>query len=102
MSRRRKSIEHVNLIKLIASLSPQKQKSLISFLDENGVNLLSETVYNICYQNLGLTKRQKKKLKDKIQGQESILRFISKKSNSPKSRKKRLLQTGGFLGSFST
>ena len=53
---------------------------------------------NVIFRNLGLNRKEKQKLKTKIAGKESILRFISKKSNRTSSRKKKLLQTGGFIG----
>ena len=81
MPRRKKDFGHVNLLKLIARLSPEKQNIIIRFLDENGINLLSETCYNVIFNDLNLTKRQKKKLKGKIKGKEKILKFIAKKLN---------------------
>ena len=98
MQKRKKNPHQLDLLKSIVSLSPQKQSHVIRFLNDDAVDLISECVKNVIFRNLGLNRKEKQKLKTKIAGKESILRFISKKSNRTSSRKKKLLQTGGFIG----
>ena len=53
MSRRKKRSEQVELVKTLMSLSPQKQTSVLRFLDANAVDLICECVHNVIFTNLG-------------------------------------------------
>ena len=100
MPKRRKSIEQAQFVKTLATLKPDKQRSILHFLDNEGINLLCECTANLIFSDIGLSNAEKKRLKGKIIGKEKLLRFISKKSNKVSSRKKKLLQTGGALGTI--
>ena len=100
MTKKKFKTEKLHLLQTLLTLSPQKQINIIKFLDSDGINILSEIVHNTIFKNLKLNTRQKKRLKEKILGKEQLLKFISKKSNKSISRKKKLLQTGGFLGTI--
>ena len=100
MPKRKNRIEQVELLKTLVTLSPEKQKNILKFLNNDGVDILCECTHNLLFTDLGLSRRSKRKLKGKILGQEKLLRFISKKSNKHSSRKKKLLQSGGALGTI--
>ena len=100
MPKRKNRIEQVELLKTLVTLSPEKQTNILKFLNNDAVDILCECTHNLIFTDLGLSKRVKKKLKGKIVGKEKLLKFISKKSNKHSSRKKKLLQTGGALGTI--
>ena len=50
------------------------------------------------FNDLHLKKEDKKKLKSVILGHEKLLKYLSKKNNKNSKRKKKLAQSGGFLG----
>ena len=100
MPKCKRKIEHIAFLKTLASLSTEKQKSIIQFLDQDGVNLICECISNLIFSDLGLRRAVKKRLKGKIFGKEKLLKFLSKKSNRVSTRKKKLIQTGGALGTI--
>ena len=100
MPKRKKRAEQIEFLKTLAGLSAEKQNSIIKFLNTESIDLLCECCHNLIFQDLGLTRAQKRKLKGKIIGKVKLLRFISKKSNKNSSRKKKFLQTGGALGAI--
>ena len=100
MPKCKRKIEHIAFLKTLASLSTEKQKSIIQFLDQDGVNLICECISNPIFSDLGLRRAVKKRLKGKIFGKEKLLKFLSKKSNRVSTRKKKLIQTGGALGTI--
>ena len=55
---------------------------------------------NVIFRNLGLSPKEKRKLKEKIIGKESLLKYLSKQSNKNTIWKKKLTQTGGFLSTI--
>ena len=100
MHKRKKKTEQVELLKTLVRLSPEKQKSILRFLDNDAIDLLCECTHNLIFTDLGLSCAEKRKLKGKIVGKEKLLKFISKRSNKHSRRKKKLLQTGGALGTI--
>ena len=78
MPKRKNRIEQVELLKTLVTLSPEKQKNILKFLNNDGVDILCECTHNLLFTDLGLSRRSKRKLKGKIVGKEKLLRFISK------------------------
>ena len=77
MPKRRKSIEQAQFVKTLATLKPDKQRSILHFLDNEVINLLCECTANLIFSDIGLSNAEKKRLKGKIIGKEKLLRFIS-------------------------
>ena len=94
-----KTDANIELAKILLALNPQKQCKIIEFLSDDSVDFLCECIFNVCFTDLNLNKRTKRKLKNKISGKYNVVKFLSKKKNSVKSRRKKLAsQSGGFLG----
>ena len=88
------------LITTLKSCQPETRIHIIKFLNEKGIKLLSESVYNVIFNDMALTKGEKKKLRKFYKGKENIFRAIGKKSNSIKRRRALLIQHGGSLGNL--
>ena len=71
----------IELIKTLKKLKAEDQKNIIKYLDEPALNLLGECFHNIVSTNLSLKKREKKKLKEQLAGNERLIRFIATKRN---------------------
>ena len=84
----------IALIKTLKRLKPEDQKNIVKYLNESAVDLLEECFHNIISTDLRLKKRDKKKLKEKLQGNEKLIRYISKKSNPLEKRRQKLIQSG--------
>ena len=88
------------LITTLKTCKPEARVHIIKFLNEKGIKLLSESVYNVIFNDLSLTKGEKKKLRKYYKDKENIFRSISKKSNSIKRRRALLIQHGASLGNL--
>lgn len=88
------------LITTLKSCKPETRVHIIKFLNEKGIKLLSESVYNVIFNDLSLSKAEKRKLRKFYKDKEHIFRSISKKSNSIKRRRSLLIQHGGSLGNL--
>ena len=85
----------IQFLKVLKGLKPQALGLVLSKLNEDAVNLLSETVFNILYTNLSLNKRRKKRLRKQLCNFEKNLRYISDLEHSWQSRQKKICQSGG-------
>ena len=73
----------LTLFKFIVSQRSDNKTTALSFLDENSTNDISESIYNILYNeklNLNLSKAQKAKLKKIIKPNSRIFEDISKRN----------------------
>ena len=84
----------IALIKTLKRLKAEDQKNIVKYLNESAVNLLGECFHNIVSTDLRLKKKDKKKLKEKLQGNEKLIRYIAKKSNPLEKRRQKLMQSG--------
>ena len=91
-----KIYKELELVKTLKRLKPEDQINIIRYLNTEALDILGEIFHNILSTRLKLRKRDKKKLKSKLPGNERIIRFIAKKSNCPEKRRKKLLQTGKY------
>ena len=87
----------IELIRTLKKLKSEDQKSIIKYLDEPALNLLGECFHNILSTNLRLKKRDKKKLKEKLHGNEKLIRYISNKNRPLEKRRQKLTQSGKTL-----
>ena len=88
------------LIATLKSCKPDTRVHLIRFLNDDGIKLLSESVYNVIFNDLSLTKAEKKKLRKLYKDKEKVFSTIGKKNNSIKRRRALLIQHGGSLGTL--
>ena len=99
---RKKHLSKYALISTVKSCTPKTRHHLINFLDDKGIDLLSECVYNIFFSDHNLPKEQKDSLRKLYKDKEKVLKTIGKRSNSIKTRKRLLVQHGGNLGEILT
>ena len=94
----KKHLAKYALINSLKSCNPETRVHIISFLNDKGIEALSESVYNTIFNDLCLSKAEKKKLRKSYKEKEKIFQAIGKKNNSIKRRRTLLIQHGGSLG----
>ena len=92
--RENKALHKVNLIRTLKKLKKEDQANVIRYLNTEALDIVGECFHNIVSTDLKLKKSDKKKLKNKLPGNEKIIKFIAKKSNCPEKRRRKLLQSG--------
>ena len=85
---------YIRLLSTLKKLKPENQSNIIEFLNEPALNLIGEVFHNVIGNDLKLSKKSKQILKKRIPGNEKIIKFVAKKSNSPEKQRKKLMQTG--------
>ena len=93
----------LTLFKFIVSQRSDNKTTALSFLDENSTNDISESIYNILYNeklNLNLSKTRKAKLKKIIKPNSRIFEDISKRNIPIKRRHTKIIQQGSGIGAI--
>ena len=86
--------KHAELLKVLASANPKLKKAIVNGADSPLIKTLCDCANNILKGNVSLTKCQKNKLRRHKQS----LRILTQRQSL--ARKKKILQSGGFLGSL--
>ena len=95
-----------DLLRLFKYILAQKGEAKIDFLkylDERGIDNISESIYNLLYnENLNhiLTKSQKSKLVKTIKSNLSNFENIARKKIPAKIRKRKIIQSGSGVGTI--
>ena len=95
-----KNLSKLALFTTLKKCSPQVRGRLIQFLNSEGIQVVSELVYNVLFNDSPLTKAQKRKIRKEYLKDKSSLKVISKKRASFKRKRKLLKQTGSGLGTL--
>ena len=95
-----KSPKNFFLVKLMKKLRCDEREKLMSHLNDNAINVLSECVYNIICDNPKIDCKKKSSLRKKLSPHKHNLRIIGNKALSIKRRRKALSQEGGMLGTI--
>ena len=93
----------LTLFKFIVSQRSDNKTTVLSFLDEKSINDISESIYNILYNeklNLNLSKTRKAKLKKIIKPNSRIFEDISKRNIPVKRRHTKIIQQGTGIGTI--
>ena len=93
----------LTLFKFIVSQRSDNKTTALSFLDDNSINDISESIYNILYNeklNLNLSKAEKAKLKKIIKPKSRIFEDISKRNIPVKRRHTKIIQQGSGIGTI--
>ena len=93
----------LTLFKFIVSQRSQNKTTALSFLDEKSINDISESIYNILYNeklNLNLSKPRKAKLKKIIKPNLRIFEDISQRKVPIKRRHTKIVQQGSGIGTI--
>ena len=94
------SKKHLHKFAIISALKSSKnnlRSHLIKNLNNKGIDILSECIFNTCYVDQGLSKKDKNRIYKIYKGSEKALKSISRKSNTTKTRRKLLSQHGASL-----
>ena len=93
----------LSLFKFIASQKSKDKATALSFLDQNSINDISESIYNILYNeklNLNLSKSQKPNWKKIIEPNVRSFEDISKRIVPIKRRHTKIVQQGSGIGTI--
>ena len=91
----------IRLFKFIVSQKSNDKTTCLAFLNENSVDDISESIYNILYNeklNLNLSKSQKSKLKRIIKPNAKSFENISKRNIPVRKRQSSIVQHGAGIG----
>ena len=100
LTSKEKNLSKLALINILRKSPPEVRRRLISYLNSEGINILSESVHNVLFNNAPLRESQKKRLKKQYLKDKKALMEISKKRSSLKKKKELLQQSGGYLGTL--
>ena len=92
----------IRLFKFIVSQKSNDKTTCLAFLNENSVDDISESIYNILYNeklNSNFSKSQKSKLKRIIKPNAKSFENISKRNIPVRKRQSSIVQHGAGIGS---
>ena len=93
----------MSLFKFIASQKSKDKATALSFLDQSSINDISESIYNILYDEkltVNLSKSQTNKLKKIIKPNVRSFEDISKRIVPIKRRHTKIVQQGSGIGTI--
>ena len=93
----KKHLHKYALITAVKSSKNNQRPHLIKSLDNQAIDILSECVYNTCFVNQSLSKREKNRIRNIYKDRQKAFKSIAKKTNSIKTRRKLLAQNGSSL-----
>ena len=88
--------KHANMLRALHNASPKLKKVIIKEADKDLITALCDCANNVLKGNVPLSDKQKKCLRR----HKRSLRILTQQNTL--ARKKRILQSGGFLGSLLT
>ena len=95
-----KNLSKLALINTLKKSPPKIRCQLINYLNNDGIKIVSESIFNVLFNEAPLTQNQKRRIKKQYSKDKNILKEISMKKSSFKKRRKLLKQSGGFLGTL--
>ena len=97
---KRKEFVKASSYKYLKKSPPKIRCQLINYLNNDGIKVMSESIFNVLFNEAPLTQNQKRRIKKQYSKDKNILKEISMKKSSFKKRRKLLKQSGGFLGTL--
>ena len=95
-----KILSKLALLNVLKKSPPNVRCQLINFLNSQGIQVLSESIFNVLFNEAPLTKNQKRKIRKQCSNDKNLLKQISKKRGSFKKKRKLLKQTGNGLATL--
>ena len=95
-----KLLPKLALLQVLKKCPKDARGQIISYLNPDGIKVLSETVYNVLRIEAPLKDHQKRRLRKEYRKEKEVLLEIAKKRGSFKNKRKLLKQSGGFLGTL--
>ena len=100
LTSKEKYLSKLALISVLKKSPPDVRSRLINYLNHEGINVLSESIHNVLFNDAPLKNSQKRRIRREYSKDKKVLLEISKRRGSFKNRKKLLKQPGGFLGTL--
>ena len=100
LTAKEKNLSKLALLNILKKSTPEVRSRLMNYLNSEGVQIVSESIFNVLFNGAPLTKSQKQRLKKEYSKDKKNLKELSRKSSSLKKKRKLLKQTGGFLGTL--
>ena len=88
--------KHLPLLKWLSRAKPKEQKSVIRGLDNDALQAIHECCVNVLKGNVPLSRNQKQRLSR----HKKVIRQLGGRTRLSTSTKRRLVQSGGFLGAL--
>ena len=95
-----KKLSKLALINALKKCPPNARCQLINFLNSQGIQVLSESIFNVLFNKAPLTKSQKSRIKKQCSKDKNLLKEISRRRGSLKKKRKLLKQTGDGLATL--
>ena len=95
-----KLLPKLALIEVLKKCPKDARGQIISYLNSEGIKVLSETIHNVLRIEAPLKDYQKKRLRKEYGEEKEVLLEIAQKRGSFKNKRKLLKQSGGFLGTL--
>ena len=90
----------LNIFKYLTSINKKYKNTALNFLSEQGIEYISEAIYNVLYNpdcTSSLSSTQKKKLIKTIKPKSELFKKLSRKKYSISSKRKLITQSGTGL-----
>ena len=100
LTAKEKNLSKLALINVLKKSTPEVRNRLMNYLNSEGIQIVSESVFNVLFNSAPLTKSQRRKIKKEYTKDKKTLKELSLRRSSLKKKRKLLKQTGGFLGTL--
>lgn len=100
LTSKEKNLSKLALLNILKKSTPEVRSRLLNYLNSEGVQIVSESIFNVLFNGAPLTNSQKRRLKKEYTKDKKTLKELSQKRSSLKKKRKLLKQTGGFLGTL--
>ena len=97
---RLKALKVLELLKFLTKLNKNNRETALKFLNNEGLDYISETIFNILYNpdcTSNLTKSKRSRLVNTLKPSSHILRKISNKNYPIVSKQKKIVQSGSGI-----
>ena len=93
--------EAKELFEVLSRLTEKQLQVIVKYLDRCAIGHIGSLIYNLThFENPNLTKKDKKKLYQCLIGNTKLANYLIKRKNSFQIKKRKLSQSGGFLGTL--
>lgn len=95
-----KSLSKLALINALRKCPPEARSRVIPYLNSEGIQVISEVIFNVLFNDSPLTKTQKRRIKKLYSKDKNLLKELSKRRGSFKKKRKLMKQHGGMIGTL--
>lgn len=92
---KRKNLRQVYaFLRVIKKLPPDDRKIILRYLNDNGCDIIYETIHNSLW-NTGVPQQKRLRLKKLLIGEKNTLRMLGKATKNTPKKQSKLIQAGG-------